>query len=106
MYHQRHSVAGIEAARRREPKVLLQQNFNVTLPRMLQRRNAVSSESSRPGELEDANFVVQTFPKSQMQRARIQEILSGIVLFQGVSESIMKELVGGFFEVKYKERIL
>jgi CRP-like cAMP-binding protein len=103
MYHQRHSVAGIEAARRREPKVLLQQNFNVTLPRMLQRRNAVSAESSRPGELEDANFVVQTFPKSQMQRARIQEILSGIVLFQGVSESIMKDLVGGFFEVKYKD---
>ena len=103
MYHQRNSVAGIEAARRREPKVLLQQNFNVTLPRMLQRRNAVSAESSRPGELEDANYVVQTFPKSQMQRARIQEILSGIVLFQGVSESIMKDLVGGFFEMKYKD---
>ena len=76
---------------------------NIMLPRMLQRRNAVSSESSRPGTFDDDQFVIQSYPKSQMQRARIQEILSGIVLFQGVSESIMKDLVGGFFEMKYKD---
>ncbi len=76
---------------------------NVTLPRMLQRRNAVSAESSRPGELDDDQFVIQSYPKSQVQRARIQDILSGIVLFQGLSDSIMKDLVGGFFEMKYND---
>ncbi len=100
--HSRSSVAGMEAAQQ-VPQVVLKQNFNVTLPRMLQRRNAVSAESSRPGELGDANFVVQTYPKSQLQRARIQEILSGIVLFQGVTDVIMKDLVGGFFEMKYND---
>ena len=99
--HRRNSVAGIESQQRTFSKVLLKENFNVTLPRMLQRRNAVSAESSRPGELEDAHFVIQSYPKSQAQRARIQEILSGIVLFQGVSDKIMKDLVGGFFEMKF-----
>ena len=99
--HHRNSVAGIEAQQRTFSKVMLKENFNVTLPRMLQRRNAVSAESSRPGELEDAHFVIQSYPKSQAQRARIQEILSGIVLFQGVSDKIMKDLVGGFFEMKF-----
>jgi hypothetical protein len=96
-------VHNIEATKQDEPKFVLKQNFNVTLPRMLQRRNAVSADSSRPGVVDDDQFVIQSYPKSQMQRARIQEILSGIVLFQGVSESIMKDLVGGFFEMKYDD---
>jgi CRP-like cAMP-binding protein len=97
--NRRSSVAYIEA--HQKEKFILKENFNVTLPRMLQRRNAVSAESTRPGELEDAHFVIQSYPKSQAQRTRIQEILSGIVLFQGLSDSIMKDLVGGFFEMKY-----
>jgi CRP-like cAMP-binding protein len=101
-FNSRSSHAALEAAQK-APQVLLKQNFNVTLPRMLQRRNAVSAESSRPGELGDANYVVQSYPKTQMQRARIQDILSGIALFQGVSESVMKDLVGGFFEMKYND---
>jgi hypothetical protein len=76
-------------------------NVNFTMPRMLQRRFAVSSESVRPGTFDDDQFVIQSYPKSQAQRARIQEILSGIVLFQGVSDKIMKDLIGGFFEMKY-----
>ena len=95
----RGSVAGLEA--RQANLHVLKDNFNVMLPRMLQRRNAVSAESARPGDVEDSKFVVQNFPKSQAQRARIQGILSGIVLFQGVSDSIIKDLVGGFYEVKY-----
>jgi hypothetical protein len=76
-------------------------NVNIMMPRMLQRRFAVSSESVRPGTFDDDQFVIQSYPKSQAQRARIQEILSGIVLFQGVSDKIMKDLVGGFFEMKF-----
>jgi CRP-like cAMP-binding protein len=96
------SVAAIEAEQQVQ-QVVLKENFNVTLPRMLQRRNAVSAESTRPGELDDAQFVIQSFPKSQVQRARIQDIVSGIVLFQGLSDSIMKDLVGGFFEMKFND---
>ena len=76
---------------------------NIMLPRMLQRRNAVSAESTRPGELDDDQFVIQSYPKSQVQRVRIQDIVSGIVLFQGLSDSIMKDLVGGFFEMKFND---
>jgi CRP-like cAMP-binding protein len=85
----------------REQRWNVAQNVNVTLPRMLQRRNAVSSESVRPGTFDDDQFVIQSYPKNPAQRARIQDILSGIVLFQGLSEKIMKDLVGGFCEVKY-----
>ena len=99
MNDRKNSVAALEAEQRQ--KVVLKDNFNVTLPRMLQRRNAVSAESARPGELEDAHFVIQSYPKSQVQRTRIQEILSGIALFQGLPDNIMKDLVGGFFEMKY-----
>jgi len=82
-------------------KLSVAQNLNVMLPRMLQRRFAVSSESSRPGTFDDDKFVIQSYPKSQAQQTRIHEILSGIVLFQGVSETIMKDLVGGFYETKF-----
>ena len=75
-------------------KLSVAQNVNVMLPRMLQRRFAVSSESSRPGTFDDDKFVIQSYPKSQAQRTRIQEILSGIVLFQGVPDTIMKDFVG------------
>ena len=95
----RGSVAGLEA--QQAHMHILKDNFNVTLPRMLQRRNAVSAESARPGDIEDSKFVLQNFPKSQAQRSRIQEILSGIVLFQGVPDKIMKDLVGGFYETKF-----
>jgi hypothetical protein len=97
----RNSVAGIEA--QQHEKIVLKDNFNVTLPRMLQRRNAVSAEPTRLGELEDANFVIQNYPKTQAQRMNIQQILSGIVLFQGLSESVMKDMVGGFFEMQYSD---
>ena len=85
----------------KEKKLSVASTVNVMLPRMLQRRNAVSSESVRPGTFDDEQFVIQSYPKSQVQRARIQEILSGIVLFQGLPDNIMKDLVGGFFEMKY-----
>ena len=85
----------------KEKRFYVSPTVNVMLPRMLQRRNAVSSESLRPGTFDDDQFVIQSYPKSQVQRLRIQEILSGIVLFQGLSDSIMKDLVGGFFEMKY-----
>ena len=85
----------------KEKRFYVSPTVNVMLPRMLQRRNAVSSESVRPGTFDDDQFVIQSYPKSQVQRLRILEILSGIVLFQGLSDSIMKDLVGGFFEMKY-----
>ena len=87
----------------KEQRLSVATTVNIMLPRMLQRRNAVSAECSRLGSFEDDQFVIQSYPKNPMQRARIQDILSGIVLFQGVSESIMKDLVGGFFEMKYND---
>ena len=95
------SIASFLKDRSDQKTLSIAQNLNDMLPRMLQRRNAVSAESSLPGTFDDDKFVIQSYPKSQAQRSRIQDILSGIVLFQGVSDSIMKDLVGGFYETKY-----
>ena len=95
-------AAGMRSASK-DQKLSVAPSVNIMLPRMLQRRNAVSAESSRPGSFDDDQFVIQSYPKTHIQRARIQEILSGIVLFQGVPEIIMKDMVGGFFEMKYND---